>query len=155
MKLSAWMVLHGLTDVELAKQIGVAAGTVRGWRTGRCTPCRVWLTRLTSITRSRVCERDFVRPCSDRGYARRRARHVHIHTPSSVSDLIDAFGGPTEFAKVLRRNPSTASEMKRAGSIRVSYWPSIIEAAAARGLEGITADLLVRLHAPQSAEATS
>lgn len=64
----------------------------------------------------------------------------------TISELIDAFGGPTEFAKVIDKNPSTASEMKRTGSIRVPYWPKIIAAAADRRIGNVTADALMRMH---------
>jgi len=65
----------------------------------------------------------------------------------TVADLIDAFGGPTAFASVIDlKNPSTASEMKRNGSIRVEYWPKIIEAARARGIKGVTPERLMQLH---------
>ena len=64
----------------------------------------------------------------------------------TVPELIDAFGGATEFAKVIDKIPSTASEMKRTGSIRVTYWPKIITAAAERGIKGVTPDTLMQMH---------
>jgi len=68
-------------------------------------------------------------------------------TPTAVSELIDAFGGPTEFSKVIGlKNPSTASEMKRSGSIRTRYWPAIIAAAPDYGIDGIDSDRLMRMH---------
>jgi hypothetical protein len=66
--------------------------------------------------------------------------------PKSISELIDAFGGPTEFAKVIDKIPSTASEMKRTGSIRVTYWPKIIAAASERRIKGVSAETLMRMH---------
>jgi hypothetical protein len=66
--------------------------------------------------------------------------------PKSVPELIDAFGGATAFARVLDTKPSTASEMKRSGSIRVAYWPKIIAAAAERRIGGVTAETLMRMH---------
>lgn len=66
--------------------------------------------------------------------------------PSAISELIDAFGGPTEFAKVIDKIPSTASEMKRSGSIRVSYWPKIIAAAAERRIKGVNSESLMLMH---------
>jgi hypothetical protein len=71
-------------------------------------------------------------------------------SPTTVPDLIDAFGGPSAFAKVIGKGPSTAGEMKRAGRIDVRYWPSIIEAAPGKGVLGITAEALMRMHAPVS-----
>jgi hypothetical protein len=62
--------------------------------------------------------------------------------PKTISELIDAFGGPSEFAKVIDKNPSTASEMKRTGSIRVHYWPAIVAAARERGIKGVTMESL-------------
>lgn len=68
---------------------------------------------------------------------------------NSVPELIDAFGGPTAFSKIIEKRPSTASEMKRNRSIAVDYWPKIIEAAAERGIEGVTAEFLMRIHAQE------
>jgi hypothetical protein len=65
---------------------------------------------------------------------------------NSVPELIDAFGGPTAFSRVIEKGPSTASEMKRSRSIGIQYWPKVIEAAAERGLQGVTTDLLMRIH---------
>lgn len=70
---------------------------------------------------------------------------------ASVPDVIDAFGGITTFAKIIEKGASTASEMKRNRSIHVDYWPRIIEAAAERGIDGVTADSLMRLHAREEA----
>jgi hypothetical protein len=69
-------------------------------------------------------------------------------TPRTVSELIDAFGGPTEFAKVIDKNPSTASEMKRSGSIRISYWPMIVRAAPNCGIRGVTLESIALMHLP-------
>jgi len=67
--------------------------------------------------------------------------------PKTISELIDAFGGPTKFATdVIGKNPSTASEMKRTGSIRIPYWPKIIAAAAERRIKGVTPEALMKMH---------
>lgn len=66
--------------------------------------------------------------------------------PRTVPELIDAFGGPSDFACIIKKNPSTASEMKRSGSIRVSYWPLIVEAAAERSIEGVTLETIAQMH---------
>jgi hypothetical protein len=71
--------------------------------------------------------------------------------PRTISELIDAFGGPTDFAKVIEKIPSTASEMKRTGSIRPRYWPKIIAAAAEKGIEGVNSDSLMMMHQEEAA----
>ncbi|MBR0693617.1 carph-isopro domain-containing protein [Bradyrhizobium lablabi] len=71
--------------------------------------------------------------------------------PKTISELIDAFGGATKFAEVIDKIPSTASEMKRSGSIRPRYWPKIIEAAAARGIEGVSPESLMQMHLNEEA----
>ena len=63
----------------------------------------------------------------------------------TVSDIIEAFGGPTKFAGVIGKGPSTASEMKRSGSIPVRYWPAVIAEGQKIGL-GIDSDVLVSAH---------
>jgi hypothetical protein len=65
---------------------------------------------------------------------------------NSVSELIDKFGGPSDFGRAMKLGPSTASEMKRRQSIPVVHWPKLLEAAKAHGVKGIDYDLLVRLH---------
>lgn len=64
----------------------------------------------------------------------------------TVPDLIDAFGGPTAFSKVIEKGPSTASEMKRAARIDVTYWPKIVAAAREAGIEGLEYGHLVEMH---------
>ena len=66
--------------------------------------------------------------------------------PNTIPELIDAFGGPTKFARIIEKEPSTASEMKRNSSIRVIYWPRIVEAAPVHGVEGITFEKLTEMH---------
>lgn len=67
----------------------------------------------------------------------------------SISDIFDALGGPTATGRLLGAKPSTASEMKRRGSIPVRYWPALIAGAAALNIR-ITADDLARLHEVRS-----
>jgi hypothetical protein len=69
--------------------------------------------------------------------------------PRTIPELITAFGGPTDFADVIGKNPSTASEMKRSESVRVSYWPRIVEAAQERGIPGVTLETLAQMHIDQ------
>ena len=66
--------------------------------------------------------------------------------PKTIAALIAAFGGASEFARVIDKIPSTASEMKRSGSIRVAYWPKIIAAAAERGISGVSSETLMQMH---------
>lgn len=66
--------------------------------------------------------------------------------PTTIPELIDAFGGPTGFAKVIDKNPSTASEMKRSAAIRVSYWPAIVAAATERKVKGVTLETIAQMH---------
>lgn len=76
-----------------------------------------------------------------------RRRKAFPHEPKTISELMDAFGGPAEFAT---GNPSAASEMKRSGSIRVAYWPKIIAAAAERGIRGVSSETLMLMHAERA-----
>lgn len=71
-----------------------------------------------------------------------------MHT---ISDIIDAFGGNTRFAELIGKKPSTASEMKRRGSIPVEYWPTLIRAAEGAGIQGITSERLMLMHANAAA----
>jgi hypothetical protein len=71
---------------------------------------------------------------------------------TSISECIDAFGGPTAFARLIQKAPSTASEMKRRGSIPLEYWPIIIDSQEGQRI-GITSDGLMRLHLSKKASA--
>ncbi|WP_416339776.1 carph-isopro domain-containing protein [Paracoccus sp. (in: a-proteobacteria)] len=68
---------------------------------------------------------------------------------------MDAFGGTAAFGRVLGKGQSTASEMKRRGSIPVAHWPRIIMAARECGIAGVTPDLLMRLHEPEASSQIS
>jgi hypothetical protein len=69
-------------------------------------------------------------------------------TPSTVPELVDAFGGATGFAKVIGKAPSTASEQKRSRSIPVEYWDLVIAGARSAGIPGVTYEALARMHIP-------
>lgn len=71
---------------------------------------------------------------------------MRMDQPRTIPELIDAFGGPTGFAKVIDKNPSTASEMKRSRSVRVSYWPRIVDAAQEEGIPGVTLETIAQMH---------
>lgn len=65
-------------------------------------------------------------------------------SPKTISELMDAFGGPSAFARAIGLNcSSTANEMKRNGGIAVGHWPKIIAAAAERGVKGVSPDALM------------
>ncbi|MFG1330184.1 carph-isopro domain-containing protein [Xanthobacter autotrophicus] len=66
----------------------------------------------------------------------------------TVSNLIEALGGNAAFGRIIGKRPSTASEMKRRGSIPVEYWPVVTAAAGEAGLKIQYADL-VAMHVAQ------
>lgn len=74
---------------------------------------------------------------------------VMSETPTSVPELIEAFGGPTGFARVIGKGPSTASEQKRSGSIPVEYWDLVVSAARDAGIPGVSFEALARMHIPE------
>ena len=65
---------------------------------------------------------------------------------------MDAFGGVAAFGRVIDKGASSASEMKRRGTVPVRYWPKLIRAARAAGITGVNAETLMRLHAPDAAD---
>jgi hypothetical protein len=69
-----------------------------------------------------------------------------IRTMNSVYELFDQMGGAAAVGRLIGKGASTASEMKRRGSIPVEYWPVLIESAKGREL-GISAEILLRIHA--------
>lgn len=69
----------------------------------------------------------------------------------NVGDIFTLMGGTGAVARILDIKHSTASEMRRRGSIPVRYWPALIEGAAAIGAD-LDSDILVKAHvAPASA----
>lgn len=67
----------------------------------------------------------------------------------SVVELFQKFGGPAAVARAIGKKQSTASEMKRRGSIPVEHWPALISSPQGQKL-GLDADALVRIHTPNS-----
>ena len=68
----------------------------------------------------------------------------------TVDDVITAFGGPTAFARALDlKGVSTASEMRRRGSIPVEYWQRLVDIAPQKGAPGLTYEKLVAMHSKQ------
>lgn len=70
---------------------------------------------------------------------------------ATVQDIIDAFGGPAEFGRIcgFTEHPGQrGADMKRRGSIPVTYWKRLAEVAAEKGL-GVTYDTLVEAHSSQ------
>lgn len=71
----------------------------------------------------------------------------------TVSDIFSVLGGSSAVARALGVKPSTASEMKRRGSIPAEHWRALLIAARRRGLSELDAETLVRLHARSTAGA--
>ena len=65
---------------------------------------------------------------------------------TSISTIFQNLGGPTKVARFLEVGFSTASEMRRRGSIPVKYWPKLVAACEAEGVDGITYERLVEMH---------
>lgn len=65
---------------------------------------------------------------------------------NTVEDVFTAFEGTSNFADALSLGLSTASEMRRRGSIPVRYWPRLVDEAAKRKIASITYDRLVAIH---------
>lgn len=72
----------------------------------------------------------------------------------TVSDIVEAFGGPAKFGRAcgFDRNPaSRGSDMRQRGSIPAIYWSRLVEAAKDRGIEGVTLEVLASTHAEKAA----
>lgn len=61
----------------------------------------------------------------------------------TVTDLIEAFGGSTQLAKLLELPIPTVGAWKHRGSIHPDYFPAIIEKARELRISGVS---LERLH---------
>jgi hypothetical protein len=69
----------------------------------------------------------------------------------SVEEIFVALGGTGAVARLLEVGHSTASEMRRRGSIPVRYWPRLVAVAVEREIEGISNDSLVGIHTSAAA----
>lgn len=68
----------------------------------------------------------------------------------SIDGVVAALGGNAVLARALGKKPSFISECRRRGSIPGQYWSAIVKIAKRSGVQGITADLLARLHEDES-----
>lgn len=59
----------------------------------------------------------------------------------TAADIIAAFGGRREMAAITGADPSAVTQWRRIG-VPARYWPELVEQGAARGIEGITFDVL-------------
>jgi uroporphyrinogen-III synthase len=64
---------------------------------------------------------------------------------NTVAEIIDRLGGGANVARILAVGPSTASEMKRRGSIPPAYWPALLASEKGREI-GLTAETLMLAH---------
>lgn len=64
--------------------------------------------------------------------------------------IFEAFGGTGAFARVIGKPIEHASVIRVRDRIPVAYWQAIVDAAQEQGIEGITYERLVELHAGKS-----
>lgn len=75
-----------------------------------------------------------------------------IDSRKTIDDVFAVFGGPSAFARTFAlKGVSTASEMKRRGSISIDLWPRIVELAIERGADWLTYEALTLMHVQQRA----
>lgn len=67
----------------------------------------------------------------------------------TFANVIDQLGGSARVAELLSVPPGTAAAMKSRDSIHPKYWSRIVEAARARGVKGVSLQVLADLAARQ------
>jgi len=60
------------------------------------------------------------------------------------SEIIDRWPSLTDFASDLSVEYGTAKAMRRRGSIPPDYWPTVVQSASRRGINGVSLELLVQ-----------
>lgn len=65
----------------------------------------------------------------------------------TVSDIIDAFGGPTAMAVAIGTTQQNVTNMRSRGTIPAGFFKAIAAAARKRGIEGLTLALLAEIAA--------
>lgn len=66
---------------------------------------------------------------------------------ASADSIIDALGGASAVAKVLRVSAQAVWNMKANGSIAAKYWQDLVAEAKARDIEGVTLEALAAIAA--------
>lgn len=64
---------------------------------------------------------------------------------SSFIEVIEALGGPAEFAREVGMKPNTAKMARARGSIAPNWWPQVVAAARVHGRDDITIERLAEL----------
>lgn len=70
----------------------------------------------------------------------------------TVAALMDRWPTTAEFARDIGIKPTHAQTIRVRGRLPVEYWQRVIDAAAERGIRGVTAAFLLEIH---KAEAVS
>jgi hypothetical protein len=70
---------------------------------------------------------------------------------NSIDKVLGQWPSMADLGRDLGVPYSTVAAWKQRGSIPVSYWRGLTDAARSRGLRDVTSDLLVDLHDPQAA----
>jgi hypothetical protein len=70
----------------------------------------------------------------------------------SVSHILSQFDAK-KLGEALGIDPGHARVLKVRKSVPPRYWPKLIEAAEAEGIEGVTYEALIEAHTPSRAEA--
>lgn len=71
----------------------------------------------------------------------------------TFSDIIDAFGGASDFSRALGIKYETARKMRQRDVISTAHWPRLVAAARERGIEGISAEALAEIAIRRAQEA--
>jgi hypothetical protein len=66
----------------------------------------------------------------------------------TVRDIIEKWPSAADMARDIGlRRPGHGAMMKMRGSIPIQHWPRLVEAAAERGIQGVTFETLTLAHA--------
>jgi hypothetical protein len=68
----------------------------------------------------------------------------------SIDDILSLWPSVADLGRDLCVPYSTVAAWKQRGSIPVTYWRGLTDAARSRGLRGVTSELLVELHDPKA-----
>lgn len=74
---------------------------------------------------------------------------------TTVDAIFKAFKGPANVGRAIGKRTEHAVQMRRRGSIPVTYWPALITYAEANTIPGVSYAALVAAHACRSRHAPS
>ena len=84
-------------------------------------------------------------------FVAQNGHYASLSCMRSIDDILTLWPSMADLGRDLGVPYSTVAAWKQRGSIPVTYWRGLTDAARSRGLRDVTSELLVELHDPKAA----